>query len=182
MYNNEEQVRQAARDFRMLRGVATDVLRVKRLTATAQLPTYGSAGAAGLDLYVDFGSAPGDAHTADERFSVTEDFSILKPGQRRLLKTGISIAVPPGHYGRVAPRSGLASKQGIDVLAGVIDEDYRGEVGVILINLGATDVRIAHGDRVAQLIIEQYTPVLVVDSSSLEDTNRGAGAFGSTGK
>ncbi len=100
---------------------------------------------------------------------------------RVLLKTDIAIAVPSGTYGRVAPRSGLALKNGIDTGAGVIDEDYRGNVGVILFNHTDTDFAVAAGDRVAQLILEaiQTPAVEVVDE--LEDTARGAGGFGSTG-
>ena len=100
---------------------------------------------------------------------------------RVLLKTDIAIAVPSGTYGRVAPRSGLALKNGIDTGAGVIDEDYRGNVGVILFNHTDTDFTVAAGDRIAQLILEaiQTPAVEVVDE--LEDTARGAGGFGSTG-
>ena len=106
----------------------------------------------------------------------------LKPLERKLFKTGISVEIPEGHYGRIAPRSGLAYKHGLDVLAGVIDSSYRGEIGVILINLGDKDVYITHGDRVAQLIIEscRYPEMIQVDE--LGDSNRGIGGFGSTGK
>lgn len=98
------------------------------------------------------------------------------------MKTGIAIAAPSGHYARVAPRSGLAYKSGMDVMAGVIDEDYRGDVGVILINLGDKDFIIHHGDRVAQLILERCTRCSVDVVAELSDTRRGAGKFGSTGK
>ena len=180
------EVETASRAFRINRGVPTDVIRVQRLSEHAQLPTYGSNGAAGLDLYADF---------SREGYSVCN----LAPGERRLIKTGLSIDLPRGHYARVAPRSGLAYKNGIAVMAGVIDEDYRGEVGVILFNSdfvpasAETDMMdyqpirpgrshmIKHGDRIAQLIIEKYTPCLVVEVSSLDSTERGAGGFGSTG-
>ena len=106
----------------------------------------------------------------------------LKPLERKLFKTGISVEIPEGHYGRIAPRSGLAYKHGLDVLAGVIDSSYRGEIGVILINLGDKDVYITHGDRVAQLIIEscRYPEMIQVDELGV--SNRGIGGFGSTGK
>lgn len=138
------------------------VLHVVRLHAKAILPTRGSAGAAGYDLY------------AAESCTITEK-------TRHLVKTGISIAVPAGHYGRIAPRSGLALKYGIDVGAGVIDEDYRGEIGVILFNFGESPFVVQEGDRIAQLILEQISIHEVVEVGSLEETARGEGGFGSTG-
>lgn len=164
----EQQVADAVRAFRMQRTVPTDVMRVQKLNEHATLPTYGSSGAAGMDLYANF-SAEGIG------------MGSIAPGERRLIKTGIAIAIPRGHYARVAPRSGLAFKNGIAVMAGVIDEDYRGEVGVILINHGTEDFVVKHGDRIAQLIIEKYTPCLPIEVSSLDDTTRGVGGFGSTG-
>lgn len=129
----------------------------------AHAPTYGSEYAAGADLYAN------------------ESFEIL-PGHRALIKTGVRMEIPSGFYGRIAPRSGLAYKNGIDVMAGVIDSDYRGDIGVILINLGETDFTIQTGDRIAQMIIEKYYryPFCVVES--LEETTRGDNGFGSTGK
>lgn len=111
-------------------------------------------------------------------------------GHRSTLETGISVAIPPGYYGRIAPRSGLAVKEGIDVLAGVVDASYRGEVKVVLLNTNTTQtnstmhhyVSFKPGDRIAQLIIEKIhaaREMEVVDS--LDDTQRGAGGFGSTG-
>lgn len=164
-----EQVSEASRAFRIQRGVPTDIIRVKKLNEHATIPTYGSAGAAGMDLYANFVDFEGDMHE-------------LWPGERKLFKTGLAIAIPLGHYARVAPRSGLAFKSGIDVMAGVIDEDYRGEVGVILINLSDRIFEVKHGDRIAQLIIEKYTPCLQVEVDDLDDTSRGSGGFGSTGK
>merc|ERR1711939_562008 len=137
-------------------------LQVKLLSETAKAPTKGSAFAAGYDLYAS------KETTVPARGKVLAD-------------TDISIAVPAGTYGRVAPRSGLAAKHSIDVGAGVIDADYRGPLKVLLFNLGETDFAINEGDRIAQLIIERiYTPeVLVVDQ--LPESVRGAGGFGSTG-
>lgn len=100
---------------------------------------------------------------------------------RALLKTDIAIAVPAGTYGRVAPRSGLALKAGIDTGAGVIDEDYRGNVGVILFNHSDADFAVAAGDRIAQLILEAIVTPGVDVVEELDDTARGAGGFGSTG-
>ncbi|BDD54509.1 Deoxyuridine 5'-triphosphatenucleotidohydro lase [Monascus purpureus] len=137
-------------------------LYVKKLTESAQAPTRGSAFAAGYDLY-----------SAKE--------TVIPAKGKALVDTGLSIAVPEGTYGRIAPRSGLAAKHFIDTGAGVIDADYRGEVKVLLFNFSDVDFSIKQGDRIAQLVLERiYTPeVLVVDQ--LEETIRGAGGFGSTG-
>ena len=136
-------------------------MRVKVLDPGATLPKRQTPGSAGYDL------------------ATNETFELL-PGQRRLVRTGLSVAVPEGTYGRVAPRSGLAVKHGIDVLAGVVDSDYRGELGVVLINHGSEPFRAIRGERIAQLIIERVdTPdIEVVDD--LDDTTRGEGGFGST--
>ncbi len=132
------------------------------------LPHFATPDAAGMDLR---------AVAADGGQTAWE----LAPGQRRLFKTGFSIAIPRGLYGRIAPRSGLAYKQGLDVMAGVVDADYRGEVGVILVNLGQEPVTIAQGDRVAQMIIETAHYATLSEVEVLPDTARGAGGFGSTG-
>ena len=161
-------VQQSARNFRIVRGVPTDVLPVKKLNEHAKLPTYGSDLAAGMDLYANL-------------FEDGVQFVTLEPGSRRLVKTGIAIACPPGHYARVAPRSGLAYKHGIDVLAGVVDEDYRGDVGVILINTGSEPFTFSHGERIAQLIIEKYTPCYIAEAEELPSASRGDAGYGSTG-
>ncbi|KAM0712149.1 hypothetical protein Q7P37_011243 [Cladosporium fusiforme] len=141
---------------------APPALQVKFLSSTAKAPTRGSAHAAGYDLYA---SKP---TTVPARGKV-------------LVDTDISIAVPAGTYGRVAPRSGLASKHSIDVGAGVIDADYRGPLKVLLFNFSEVDFKVEEGERVAQLIIERiYTPEVVV-VQELEETVRGIGGFGSTG-
>lgn len=108
--------------------------------------------------------------------------SAIPPGQRALVSTGLHFEVPPGHYMRVAPRSGLAVKQGIQTGAGVVDEDYRGEVRVLLFNHGAAPFEIGVGDRIAQLIFEKISTPTLVASPDLDVTGRGAGGFGSTGK
>ncbi len=164
----DSDVQQAARNLRIVRGTPTDVLPTKRLNAHAQLPTYGSDRAAGLDMRANL--------LMDGVVKVT-----LEAGARRLFRTGIAVAVPSGHYARLAPRSGLAFTSGIDVLAGVIDEDYRGDVGVILLNTGHEPFDIMHGDRIAQLIIEKYTPCLVAEAEELPEDSRGQAGFGSTG-
>jgi dUTP pyrophosphatase len=125
--------------------MSSPVMYVEITSTRAEMPTAGSSGAAGLDLY--------SAQTA-----------CINPGQRQLISTGVKVAIPVGHYGRVAPRSGLALKHGIDTMAGVIDSDYRGEVGVLLINLGDAPFNIYYGDRIAQLVIEKIShPRLVLD-------------------
>jgi dUTP pyrophosphatase len=138
-------------------------ISITKLENKAIIPTRGSTGAAGYDLY-------------------TTEFHILKPGERKLFKTGLSMSIPSGMYGRIAPRSGLAYKKGIDVMAGVIDEDYRGEIGVILINLGQEDVNVLIGDKIAQIIFEFYNAVDFVETTGLDNTQRGDGGFGSTDK
>ncbi|KAL5527043.1 DUT1 [Sanghuangporus baumii] len=137
-------------------------LLIKRLSDKARLPTRGSPYAAGYDLY-----------SAEKK--------IVPAKSKALIDTQISIAVPKGCYGRVAPRSGLASKFMIDTGAGVIDSDYRGVVFVLLFNHSDSDFEIVEGDRVAQLIIEKIETPDVVEVNDLDETLRGAGGFGSTG-
>jgi dUTP pyrophosphatase len=141
---------------------ASQTLRFKQLLAKAQLPARGSQHAAGLDLFA-----------AEE--------ATIAPRERYAVRTGISVEIPHGFYGRVAPRSGLARDNGIDVLAGVIDSDYRGEILCMLINHGATDKVFKVGDRIAQLIIEAIITPTPEWSDDLEITRRGDGGFGSTG-
>lgn len=142
-------------------------LRAKRLRETARLPVRASEGAAGLDLFAD-----------------VEAEVVLAPGARALVPTGIAIALPPGHEGQVRPRSGLAAKHGVTVLnaPGTIDEDYRGEVKVILVNHGREPFEIRSGERIAQLVVARVEKPEVVEVSSLDDTARGEGGFGSTGR
>ncbi|GAA5868787.1 hypothetical protein JCM3774_003894 [Rhodotorula dairenensis] len=142
--------------------MSTASFLVQRLSQTAQLPTRGSALAAGYDMYS------------------AEDKTVPAQG-KALISTGLAIAVPEGTYGRVAPRSGLASKHMIDTGAGVIDADYRGEVKVLLFNLSQTDFQVKQGDRIAQLILERIVTPEVQEVESLAETVRGAGGFGSTG-
>jgi len=137
-------------------------LRVKRLDDTAILPHRASGGAVGYDLYCH------------------QDVRIV-PGSRELVGTGIAVVVPVGTYGRVAPRSGLAVKHGIQVGAGVIDPDYTGEVKVLLFNHGDDVFEAKRGDRVAQLVLERCETPEVEEVHVVEDTHRGAGGFGSTG-
>ncbi|KAF8558801.1 dUTP diphosphatase [Imleria badia] len=137
-------------------------LLVKRLSEKAKLPTRGSQLAAGYDLY-----------SAEKK--------IIPARGKALIDTQLSIAVPIGTYGRVAPRSGLASKFMIDTGAGVIDADYRGTVFVLLFNLSDQDFEVQEGDRIAQLIIEKICNPDVLEVESLDETLRGVNGFGSTG-
>ena len=106
----------------------------------------------------------------------------IPAGGRALVATGLKIAAPPGTYIRVAPRSGLAWKHGVQTGAGVVDEDYRGEIKVLLLNHGAEEFRVGKGDRVAQLVFERIATPALKAVASLDGTERGAGGFGSTGK
>uniref|UniRef100_A0A2K6AS81 Deoxyuridine 5'-triphosphate nucleotidohydrolase n=1 Tax=Macaca nemestrina TaxID=9545 RepID=A0A2K6AS81_MACNE len=115
------------------------------------------------------------------RLSDAYDYTI-PPMEKALVKTDIQIALPSGCYGRVAPRSGLAAKHFIDVGAGVINEDYRGNVGVVLFNFGKEKFEVKKGDRIAQLICERIFYPEIEEVQALDDTERGSGGFGSTGK
>ena len=143
-------------------------LPIKKLNDAAIIPPKGSSHSAGYDLYS------------------IENYT-LKPLERRLFKTGLSLAIPRGMYGRIAPRSGLAFKNGIDVMAGVIDEDYRGELGVVLINLGQEEIHLplvkdGKDVPIAQIIFEFYNNVNFKIVDNLEETQRGEGGFGSSDK
>ncbi len=131
-----------------------------------ELPKYETAASAGMDL----------------RANLSESIT-LKPMERTLVKTGLFIELPVGFEAQVRPRSGLALKKGITVLnsPGTIDADYRGEIGVILINLSIEDFVIENGERIAQLVIAKYEQAEFVEVNELSETSRGAGGFGSTG-
>lgn len=130
------------------------------------LPKYETTASAGMDL----------------RANLTESI-VLKPFERILVKTGLFIELPVGYEAQVRPRSGLALKKGITVLntPGTIDADYRGEIGVILINLSNEDFVIENGERIAQLVIAKYEQAELIEVNELSETQRGAGGFGSTG-
>ncbi|MGV9006937.1 MAG: dUTP diphosphatase [Brevundimonas sp.] len=146
-------------------------VRIERLPHAADLPlpAYETAGSAGMDL----------------RAAVAEDQILtLAPGARALVPTGLKIALEAGYEAQVRPRSGLALKHGITCLnaPGTVDSDYRGEVGVILVNLGSEPFVIRRGDRIAQMVIARYTRATMAAVESLDETARGAGGFGSTGR
>lgn len=137
-------------------------LEFQKLHPKAVLPSRGSKNASGLDI-----------HSIEE---VT-----IKSGNRTAIHTGLAVEIPHGFYGRMAPRSGLALKIGIDVLAGVIDADYRGEIICLLINLGEHDFKINVGDRIAQLLIEKIAMLEPAWNQELNKTERDRSGFGSTG-
>ncbi len=131
------------------------------------LPQYESEGAAGMDLR---------AYIEGEKLT-------LKPMERLLVPSGLAMEIPPGYEMQIRPRSGLALKQGVTMVntPGTIDSDYRGEVGVILINLGENDFELRHGERIAQMVLAPVTRCAWIEVEDLEETRRGAGGFGSTG-
>ncbi len=147
----------------------TVAVRIMRLGhgADLPLPAYETLGAAGMDL----------------RAAVGAESVVLAPGARALVPTGLVIALPKGFEAQVRPRSGLAFKHGVTQLntPGTIDSDYRGELKVILINHGQEPFVIAHGDRIAQLVIAPVSQAMWVEAAALDDTVRGVGGFGSTG-
>ncbi len=136
------------------------------------LPSYESKDAAGVDLRANF--------PMDQR----ETGVTLKPGMRMLVPTGIRMALPKGTEAQIRPRSGLALKHGISLVnsPGTIDADYRGPLGIIVINHGETDFHIQHGERIAQMVIAPVTQASFTFTDTLDDTQRGTGGFGSTGR
>jgi dUTP pyrophosphatase len=136
-------------------------IKIKKMFPEAKLPERAHDSDAGYDLFS------------------TED-NYLRPLERKVIKTGIGVRIPKGYYGRVAPRSGLAVKQGLDVLAGVIDSGYTGEVGVVLINLSREVAHIIEGSKVAQLIIEKCHPIEWEETDDLSPTERGEDGYGSS--
>ena len=145
--------------------VRVELKRVGGRGEPLELPAYATEGAAGMDL------------RADAEVSIAA-------GERALVPTGIAIAVPPGHEAQVRPRSGLALRHGVTCLnsPGTIDSDYRGEVGVILANLGRETFRVARGDRIAQLVVAPVARAELVEGTELPGTARGEGGFGHSGR
>jgi dUTP pyrophosphatase len=148
--------------------VSAPVLKVKRVGRRGPPlppPSYATDAAAGLDLRAD-------------------EACTLAPGERRLVPTGIAVELPPGHEGQVRPRSGLALRHGIGMVnaPGTIDPDYRGELGVLLVNHGREPFQVQRGERIAQLVVAPFTRVGVEVLEDLSETGRGQGGFGSTGR
>ena len=143
-------------------------VNLKRLPhgADLPLPDYATSQSAAVDLQ-----------------AAIDGVQVIAPGKRAMIETGIAIALPAGFEAQVRPRSGLAAKNGVTVLnsPGTIDADYRGEIGVILVNLSNEDFTIEHGERIAQLVIAKHERAVWEEVEELTDTSRGAGGFGSTG-
>ena len=137
-------------------------LKIQRLCEEAIIPRFAHEGDAGMDLY-----------------SIKE-YS-LKPGERTCAQTGIKIAIPRGYAGIIKPKSGLALNHGVDIMAGVIDSGYRGEIGVVMINLGHKELKVDKSQKIAQMIFYQVHHPSIKEVSSLDETSRGEGGFGSTG-
>jgi dUTP pyrophosphatase len=142
-------------------------VRVKRIRPDAELPRYQTPGAAGMDLHAAL-DAP-----------VT-----IEPGARALVGTGLAFAIPSGWEGQVRPRSGLAAKHGVTVInaPGTIDSDFRGEVGVVLVNHGREPFVVRRGERIAQIVFAEYGRASLVEVPELDETARGDGGYGSTGR
>lgn len=140
-----------------------ELLKVELRSDTATVPSRGSKGSAGLDL------------SCDKPFT-------LQPNERRLISTGLAITLPLGTWGEIKPRSGLAANYGIDVLAGVIDQDYIGEIMVLLVNTGNRPLQCQAGERIAQMVIQPYVAPNIMVVPQLVETDRGEGGFESTGK
>ena len=138
-------------------------IRIKKLNDDATLPAYGRPGDAGLDL------------------ASREDWT-LQPGEQHVFKLGIALAIPSGTVGLIWDRSGLAAKHGIKTMAGVLDHTYRGELGVVLMNVSKVPYEVKKGDRIAQLLIQPIHTVSVTEVDDLDETHRGAGGFGSSGR
>lgn len=149
--------------------VEVKLMKLGHYDPSLGLPQYETRGAAGMDLRL----------CLPDRDAVE-----LAPGARALLPTGLSIALPDGMEAQIRPRSGLAMRQGITVLnsPGTVDCDYRGEVKILLVNLGDAPATLAHGERIAQMVIAPVQQAAWVEVETLDDTARGAGGFGSTGK
>jgi len=139
---------------------------IKKLHSDVNLPAYETSGSSGMDLQA----------------FISEEI-ILKPGERKLIPTGLSVAIPENLEIQIRPRSGLAYKKGISVVntPGTIDSDYRGEIKVLLINLGKEDFIIKKFERIAQMVVCPITKVVLSETNDLPDTIRGEGGFGSTG-
>jgi dUTP pyrophosphatase len=151
--------------------IAVAVLRLPGRDPDLPLPAYATAGAAGMDLC---------ANLALERRSVG---LTIAPGARALVPSGLAVAIPEGFEVQVRPRSGLALRHGVTLVnsPGTIDSDYRGEVGVILVNHGPEPFTVEHGMRIAQLVLAPVTRLVWEEAAALDDSARGAGGFGSTG-
>ncbi|MEK6887082.1 MAG: dUTP diphosphatase [Nanoarchaeota archaeon] len=139
------------------------LVKFKKLDAAAKLPSYANPGDAGMDFY-------------------SVENTVLSPNERKTIKTGVAMAIPPGYVGLIWDKSGLASKKGIKTMAGVIDSGYRGEVQIVLHNLSNAPFVVEKDMKIAQMLIQPIHQPRLEEVAELDDTARGTGAFGSTGK
>lgn len=139
------------------------IIKIQKLFKDAILPTYAHPDDAGMDLY-------------------SREEKILKPSERHIFKTGIAMAIPCGYAGLVWDRSGLAAKEGITTLAGVVDSSYRGEIGVVILNTSPNKVKIIKGERIAQMLIQPVIAAKIKEAKKLNQTQRGTGGFGASGR
>lgn len=154
-------------------------IKLKILSEGIQTPTYAHEGDAGMDIRV---SGTWVTNLDEGEKEVTSESIIIKPGERIVAKTGFAIEIPPGYWGNIRDRGGLARKNGIHTMSGVLDENYRGELQLVLINLGTKPYEAKKGERLAQLIVSPYVRSTVEIATELSDTKRGSGAFGHSGK
>ena len=139
------------------------IIPIKRLRTTAVMPSYAQPGDAGMDLYA-------------------EETVILEPHSQHSVTTGIAVAIPSGYVGLIWDKSGLAAKHGLKTMAGVIDAGYRGEIKVVVHNLSKTSYTIESGTKIAQMLIQPVERPVLAEVNELDETRRGTGGFGSTGK
>lgn len=159
----------------------TQILKIKKLKPEIDNIKFINEGDAGIDLRAS-GHFTTNLDFAVEKKEIENEFYYLEPGERVLVKTGIIAKIPKGHFGSIRGRSGLALNNGIQILGGVIDEAYRGEIGVILINTGKKPYQIKKNERIAQMIIQPYTKVEIQHHEELNKTERSDAGFGNSGK
>lgn len=138
------------------------VIKIKKLSPEAVIPSYANPGDAGMDFYAN-------------------EMVKLGPGERRAISTGISLAIPPGYVGLIWDKSGISSKSGLKVMGGVVDSGYRGEIKIIMVNLSPEPCVIEKGKKLAQMLIQPVERRKIIEVEELDDTKRGSGGFGSTG-
>ena len=137
-------------------------VKIQKIDPEIKIPSYAHAGDAGMDLYA------------------AKD-TIIKQGERKVVATGIKMEIPAGHVGLIWDKSGLASKNGLKIMGGVIDSTYRGEVGVVIINLGDQEYRVEKNTKIAQMLVQRIENVEIEEVNNLENSSRGEGGFGSSG-
>ena len=155
------------------------VLKIKRVVDHVEKVSYSKEGDAGIDLRA---SGRWVVELDSEKKEIEQDSYDLNPSERILIKTGIIAEIPKGFWGNIRDRSGLAFSHGIHILGGVVDETYRGEIGVVVVNSSKNRYMINKNDRIAQMIIVPYAAAEIVHSEDLTETSRGANGFGSSGK